>query len=99
MGEDTYGNCYYEAASRKGYQRLRRWVMYNNYPEASTIPPEWHGWLHHQTNSLPDEYAACFRHSWQKPPAENPTGTNYAYKPRNLLNDVNYEAWRPEDSA
>jgi NADH:ubiquinone oxidoreductase subunit len=55
IGSDALGNTYFEAPPRKGkfkgdYTRPRRWVMYNGKPEASSVPPEWHGWLHYQTN-------------------------------------------------
>jgi len=28
---------------------------------ASTVPPEWHGWLHHITDDLPDKVRAYLR--------------------------------------
>ena len=49
VGQDEYGNRYYEAKdARDSYDgRRRRWVIYNGYAEASKVPPDWHGWLHH----------------------------------------------------
>ncbi|MGB0719676.1 MAG: NADH:ubiquinone oxidoreductase subunit NDUFA12 [Bdellovibrionales bacterium] len=78
-GTDPYGNTYYRAKPRKGYKRERRWVIYNGAPEASKVPPEWHGWLHHQSDDVPSDDG--FRRSWQKPHQANLTGTNLAYRP------------------
>ena len=33
----------------------RRWVIYNGYAEASTIPPSWHGWMHHTVDTPPTD--------------------------------------------
>ena len=105
MGQDAFGNKYYEAAPRKGYKRTRRSVDYNGAPEASKVPPEWHGWLHHQTDVYPtlDDSAKSFRRPWQKPYAPNPTGTDQAYMPpghqlkggKRAKASGDYEAWTP----
>jgi NADH:ubiquinone oxidoreductase subunit len=81
VGEDSLGNVYYRAKARSGYKRERRWVMYNGEPEASKVPPEWHGWLHYQTDVVPDSEAQSFRRPWQKPHKPNLTGTDQAYRP------------------
>ncbi len=103
MGKDQLGNKYFQAKPRKGYHLPRRWVMYKGQPEASTIPPEWHGWLHHQTNAIPEEGTQSFRRKWQKQHQPNMTGTNRAYYPkghtlsggkRNKATG-DYEAWIP----
>ncbi len=54
VGTDPYGNRYFRDKSRRAlergggrFSRERRWVMYNGAAEASRVPPEWHGWLHH----------------------------------------------------
>ncbi len=103
VGEDQLGNQYYVAKSRPGYKRERRWVIYNGAPEASKVPPEWHGWLHHQTDDIPDEMSESFRRSWQKPPQINLTGTKLAYRPPGHILEGgkrdkatgDYEAWTP----
>lgn len=104
VGVDPLGNRYYRAKARKGYKRERRWVMYQGAPEASMVPPEWHGWLHHQTDVVPSEGVKSFRRPWQKPHQPNLTGTDKAYRPAGHLlkggqraaSDSDYEAWRPE---
>jgi len=81
VGQDVFDNTYYRAKPRQGYKRERRWVMYKDTPEASMVPPEWHGWLHYQTDEVPDPDAQSFRRPWQKPHQSNMTGTNQAYRP------------------
>lgn len=52
IGQDSFGNKYYEI---KGPEttNMRRWVVYKGSPEASKVPAEWHGWLHHQALTPP----------------------------------------------
>ncbi len=105
VGSDSDGNRYYAAKPRPGYRRDRRWVMYNGAPEASKLPPEWHGWMHHQTDVVPDAAAVSYRKSWQKPHQPNLTGTTGAYRPPGhvLSGGVrapatgDYEAWTPPE--
>ncbi len=106
IGVDGFGNKYYEGKPRKGYYRPRRWVMYKDTPEASAVPAEWHGWLHHQTNTVPNEEDG-YRREWQQPYQPNLTGTNQAYRPNgHVLNGSqrdkasgDYEAWSPQNST
>ncbi len=103
VGEDSLGNSYYRAKPRKGYKRERRWVIYDGVPEASKVPPEWHGWLHHQSNEIPSEEG--FRRPWQQPHQPNMTGTTAAYRPPGHIlkggkrdsATGDYEAWSPNE--
>jgi len=107
VGKDPFGNKYYEAAPRKGYKLKRRWVVYKKQPEASYVPPEWHGWLHHQTDVVPSDEGAMFRQSWQKPHKPNLTGTKDAYRPAGHIlkggqrpkATGDYEPWVPDAGA
>lgn len=104
-GKDAYGNRYYTAKARKGYKRQRRWVIYKGTPDASKIPPEWHGWMHYQTDVVPDTDAKSFRRKWQKPHKANMTGTEGAYLPQGHVKKGgiraaatgDYEAWTPPE--
>lgn len=80
VGVDIFGNVYYSGKPRRHTKRERRWVLYNGTADASRIPPEWHGWIHHQTNTIPQE-TNPLRHEWQKPHVANATGTDAAYRP------------------
>ncbi len=105
VGKDQAGNKYYQAKPRKGYKRDRRWVIYKGAPEATKIPPEWHGWMHHQSDDVPSSDVPSFRRKWQKPHHPNLTGTKEAYRPPgHLLKEGkrakatgDYEAWRPPE--
>jgi NADH:ubiquinone oxidoreductase subunit len=105
IGEDAYGNRYYEAKdTRDSYDgRKRRWVIYKGYAEATKIPPDWHGWIHH-TFEQPPTVAPLKRRAWEKDHQPNLTGTPHAYRPRGSLArggerqsaTGDYQAWRPE---
>lgn len=100
VGTDAFGNKYYRAKPRKGYNHERRWVMYAKKTEAAQVPAEWHGWLHHQTNDVPAEVNAN-RKPWIKPHQNNLTGTDAAYMPPPLKGKPraaatgDYVAWQP----
>ena len=108
VGTDASGNKYYrEKGARKivvggGMEsRERRWVIYNGIVEASKVPPEWHGWLHHMTNEPPA--ADTKRRPWQKDHLPNLTGTSLAYRPPGSVlkgghrarATGDYEPWSP----
>ncbi len=61
VGEDAYGNRYYEAKKiiDGDADRRRRWVAYRGYAEASKVPAEWHGWLHHPSRSRRPRSRCC----------------------------------------
>ncbi|KAF6989498.1 hypothetical protein CFC21_006830 [Triticum aestivum] len=56
VGVDTFGNKYYEKLHDTQYGR-HRWVEYADKGRynASQVPAEWHGWLHHITDSTGDK--------------------------------------------
>jgi NADH:ubiquinone oxidoreductase subunit len=107
VGRDAMGNRYYRArlapAAQSPSRREKRWVMYKGAPEASKVPPEWHGWLHYQTDAMPTDKGASYRRPWQKPHRPNLTGTEQAYRPpghilaggRRADATGDYEAWTP----
>lgn len=96
VGQDAVGNTYYRNADG-----TRRWVHYVGDNDASRVPPEWYGWLHH-TFELPPTKDPLVHRPWEKPHQPNPTGTEDAYFRKGSLRraDVkpasDYEAWSPE---
>lgn len=102
VGQDSFGNRYYR---EKGPENLceRRWVLYKGLAEASKIPPEWHGWLHHRTER-PIPSKNIKRWPWERNHLPNLSGTPYAYRPKgHFLKGGNrpaatgdYQAWTPE---
>jgi len=100
VGRDAVGNRYFEEKRGRPGHRVRRWVMYPSVAEASTIPPEWHSWLHYTTDApIPERV----RKAWQKPHEPNLTGTPLGYRPpgSDYLGGNrppatgDYEAWTP----
>ena len=99
VGADESGNTYY--CSRKGD---RRWVIYNGESEASRVPPDWHGWLHH-TFAEPPTAVPLAVQAWERPHERNRTGSASAYRPPGSLHGTaarpratgDYEAWRPPE--
>jgi NADH:ubiquinone oxidoreductase subunit len=103
VGEDEFGNLYYRAPSAVPASiPERRWVIYKGYAEASTIPPGWHGWMHHTVDTPPSAVAYTPR-EWQKPHEPNLTGTALAYRPPGSIVgptppqpfQPDYQPWRP----
>src|SRR5438477_7937778 len=83
VGEDEFGNRYYRTKGGKIDPTLRferRWVTYQGYAEASTVPPSWHGWLHH-TVDVPPTQGSAKAWPWEKPHRPNLTGTPLAWRP------------------
>ena len=98
VGSDAVGNRYFSSADGK-----RRWVIYDGANDASRVPAEWHGWLHHTHDSVPDANAPPPR-AWQAPSLPNLTGTQAAYRPRGALDRGgqraaavgDYRPWSPD---
>ncbi len=101
-GKDALGNVYYEGKAMPD-GRLRRSVLYKGSNDASRVPPEWYGWLHHQIDDLPDASLPPVRR-WEKEAQANQTGTAAAFRPAGALEaggkraaaTGDYEAWSPE---
>jgi NADH:ubiquinone oxidoreductase subunit len=95
VGEDEFGNVYYEGGGR-------RWVQYSGDVEATKIPPGWHGWMHYRTDVPPPRQAYAPR-EWETAHQPNLTGTPMAWRPPGSIANPkrrprvtgDYEAWRP----
>lgn len=105
VGQDELGNIYYRTKGGAKDPALgfeRRWVIYAGEAEASTIPPGWHGWLHHRVDTPPSQEEYQPR-EWQKPHKPNATGTPDAYRPSGSTlasgarqpSSGDYQAWTP----
>lgn len=105
VGEDEFGNRYYRTKGGAidptlGFER--RWVIYNGYAEASSIPTGWWGWIHHRVDTPPSKENYVPR-PWQKPFRRNMTGTPGAYRPKGSMISGgqrprvsgDYKAWTP----
>ncbi len=103
VGTDPFGNSYYQAKALRGGLRRKRWVLYAGAPEASSVPPEWHAWLHHTIDAPPLDGGKPHA-PWQKPHQANLTGLPTAYRPpghmleggRRAKGTGDYQAWTPD---
>lgn len=98
VGEDDFGNVYYQNTDG-----TRRWVIYHAENNASNVPSEWHGWLHHTFKDSPVD-VPLKRWAWEKDHKPNMTGTPEAYHPPGSLLSLGenksakpaYTPWVPE---
>ena len=98
VGTDGHGNRYYRNATG-----TRRWVLYAGTVEASCVPPDWHGWLHHTFKETPVAAPVSIR-AWEREHVPNLSGTPLAYHPEGSLASRgeraaaagDYEAWEPK---
>jgi NADH:ubiquinone oxidoreductase subunit len=104
VGRDAYGNTYYVQKSGTGPLGVpRRWVIYKDLADASKVPPEWHGWLHHTVDHPPTDETYVAK-PWQKEHVMNLTGTPNAWRPEGSILKAgtrakvtgDYKPWRPE---
>ena len=102
IGEDDFGNRYYEVNRSKKKLRNKRYVIYNGIVEASKIPADWNGWLHH-TFKEPPLNDKSRKHEWELEHLPNLTGTKYAYRPtghflkknKRKSSSGDYKSWDP----
>ena len=101
VGQDALGNTYF--TGKKPFNgRERRWVIYDGANDASRVPAEWHGWLHHSYDDMPESHLPPPR-IWERDYEPNATGTAQAYLPEGALERGgkraeargDYEAWSP----
>ncbi len=103
VGTDFFGNKYYRSKKKSGDGRERRWVIYQGSNDASRVPSEWHGWLHHSYDDLPESHLPPPK-IWERDYTPNTTGTADAYRPAGALEKGgkraratgDYEAWAPD---
>ncbi len=104
VGEDAFGNRYYQSKVAPARGRRRRWVVYSGpEDEASRVPPEHHAWLHYTIQEFPAP-GTRKRRQWEREHVPNLSGTPEAYRPpghtlkgghRDRATG-DYEAWTPE---
>jgi len=102
VGTDQAGNRYFRDRKRRPGKPERRWVLFNGEPEATKIPPEWYGWIHH-TYDEPLALDSVYHKPWQKAHQPNLSGTRAAYRPpghplaggQRDRATGDYQAWTP----
>ena len=94
IGKDNFGNVYYVSKNNK---QKKRWVIYFNNNDASSIPPEWQGWLTNTIKNIP-QLKKYNKHKWQIAHKPNLTGVNNIYSIDNaeiIKKSKVYSAWKP----
>lgn len=97
VGADREGNRYYKTEDDS-----KRWVVYANTVEASSVPPGWYGWLHRTRAILPDSNVVL-SFTEDANGRFNSTGTLLAYQPlgslakRNGEESLGYVPWVPSE--
>ena len=102
VGADQFGNRYYEERRARRGKSPRRYVRYNGLAEASKVPADWHGWLHH-TESTPPPEGGYDKYEWQPEHRPNVTGPVNAHRPQGHIlkcgkrssSSGDYEPWNP----
>ncbi len=101
VGTDQFGNQYFQDKRTPKTGRRKRWVRYAGAADPTTVPAEWHSWLHYTTDApLERDLSAK---PWMKDQQPNLTGTMAAYLPpghdlrggQRERSVADYEAWRP----
>ena len=104
VGEDDFGNRYYQSRQVPTSGRRRRWVVYAaGGDEATRVPPQHHGWLHYTLKDFPKQ-GERRKYGWVREHQPNPTGSPNLYLPpgHTLAGGKrdhatgDYEAWTPE---
>jgi len=98
-GVDRSGNRYYENLDNQIGRH--RWVEYakrdiHGRPDASMIPPEWHGWVHQMFKIHPGHKDFPQKPKWLLRWDENPTMTDKRYLPTNFGQKKyknSYQSW------
>ncbi|XP_011169536.1 NADH dehydrogenase [ubiquinone] 1 alpha subcomplex subunit 12 [Solenopsis invicta] len=96
VGEDKYGNRYYE--NNAHFVGRNRWIIYAdkvglNY-DGSQVPAEWYGWLHYKTDLPPHKDPSRPKYKWMQDHQQNMSGTDQAYMPYSTTRPK-IEPWRP----
>ena len=102
VGKDQDDNKYYTSDISHGIKKEKRWVLYKNDNDPTSIEPMWHAWLHHVVKDVPN-LKTKKNFYWQKKISPNYTGTKKAYLPpghilskeRKIKKIKNYEFWMP----
>lgn len=104
VGVDGFGNKYYEKLENTQFGR-HRWVEYGDKKRynASSVPPEWHGWLHYITDRTPEQLQMLKpkRYGAEHRPNLSGEGEEFIYHSKgHALNPgqrgwTRYEPWQP----
>lgn len=103
VGQDKFGNKYYESLKSTKDKKRTRSVMYKGKTETTKVPAMWHAWLHYMSDEIPSDNK--LQYDWQDEYLPNLTGTKHAYRPKGHMTSSgvrdyvssDYHAWRPDN--
>jgi NADH dehydrogenase (ubiquinone) 1 alpha subcomplex subunit 12 len=100
VGEDDFGNKYYETDAPEEIHLRTRWVEYAEWTvDMSKVEPGWHYWLGYGTNTPPDrltgDQVAVRAYPTPAKHKINMTNTTGAYVPYNTAKPK-HSAWIPQ---
>ena len=81
VGEDEYGNQFFELNRKDYLGRKKRYCLYKGIPEASKISPEWHPFMHYQIDAK-NVRTTFKQYKWQKPYVPDTTLSKNKYLPK-----------------
>ena len=93
VGEDNCGNKYFSNKDDS-----KRWVIYRDEVEATTVNSEWNNWLRFTSAEKPGNVA---QYDWQIEHKQNQTGTPNSYSPQTIFDKtkhkkkIDYDKWSP----
>ncbi len=93
VGEDQYGNKYFQGRNTNYLGKKKRYVIYHGVVEPSKVPPLWHAWLHYLSDEVP---STIDKYKWQQEPIPNCTGTKFSYSPSRGKVSADYSKWEPQ---
>ncbi|EDK44568.1 NADH:ubiquinone oxidoreductase, B17.2 subunit [Lodderomyces elongisporus] len=102
VGEDDFGNKFYETDAPEEIHMRTRWVEYNSWhPDMSQVEPGWHYWLGYGTNTppnaLPEDQKVHRAYPLPAKHKPNYTNTAGAYVTYNTAKPK-CQSWTPEVS-
>lgn len=100
VGTDSKGNRYFERMSPDEQYGRHRWVVYGELDchrgqDPTTVPAEWHGWLHNITDDAPSRNPAAFdKYAWSLPHRGFSSNTAAAYLPKGHWSNPARRNWK-----
>lgn len=92
VGTDYNGNKYFEDTNQQIGRH--RWIVYNDLYDLdpTSVPPEWHGWLHYLNDYKPTEHQFNFP-IYNAAAVRTDTGKGTCYNPKGAWKNAEQRKW------
>ena len=101
VGTDASGNRYFERMTPEEQYGRHRWVVYGELDchrgqDPTSVPAEWHGWLHNITDDAPSRNPGAFDngYAWSLPHRGFSSNTAAAYLPKGHWSNPARRNWK-----